>query len=673
MKKCSYLFSILLLATLTLNAQTKSTFITDLDGNAPAGTTEAVSYFSEEAPTSFTVYPGFPKQGAYTVISPKTGAIFCNMDADSDMEFVFGAGETLYAVNLDGTSVPGWPKIFVQYAEAVWAVSFGDINGDGVDEIVAGIGGPLAGHLHAYSKDGTMLPGFPINVNKYPMSPVLADLNNDGAMEIILGTRNGLMVVYKGDGTMMPGWPFVMDRYIAAAAAVGDINNDGEKNIIATSRNLLYAWKPNGQLLPGFPYAILDSLTGSNSYSAPLLVDLTGNGKLEIVFGSHQSVDNAGGVIYAVDYTGTSLPGWPKTVTNWIYGSPVAADIDNDGIPEIFMGEYGSSSIPSFYIYGYKANGTVLTGFPLGPYFGTANQLTLADIDNDGQFEIIFDENVQIGDNGRYSAVKLNGTPVPGWPLELLANSSFQQPLLGDFNNDGILDMAGGSFSFDINTKLVTFYVWNTGLPYDRTKIVNPMYQFSPTRDNLYIDPLTTPVEMGVFNAVVSGNDVILNWETITETNNSGFRLLRDNEEIAFISGNGTSTIKNSYSFIDRGLSQGTYEYKLHQIDFDGTTTVSGFLTISTGSLPASFTLDQNYPNPFNPSTVISYKTAADGFVTLKVYDILGNEVAEPVNEFKPSGSYTISFDASGLSNGIYMYKLSAGAYQSMKKMVLLK
>ena len=86
-----------------------------------------------------------------------------------------------------------------------------------------------------------------------------------------------------------------------------------------------------------------------------------------------------------------------------------------------------------------------------------------------------------------------------------------------------------------------------------------------------------------------------------------------------------------------------------------------------------AFSLGQNYPNPFNPSTKIKYSIPALGFVNLKVYDMLGNEVATLVNEEKPAGGYAVEFDASGLSSGIYFYKLQAGNYLDTKKMLMLK
>lgn len=89
--------------------------------------------------------------------------------------------------------------------------------------------------------------------------------------------------------------------------------------------------------------------------------------------------------------------------------------------------------------------------------------------------------------------------------------------------------------------------------------------------------------------------------------------------------------------------------------------------------MPGSFSLDQNYPNPFNPSTKITYSLPEASFVTLKVYDILGREIVTLVNEVKPSGKYEVEFNASELPSGTYVYKLTAGNYQTIKKMLLLK
>jgi hypothetical protein len=89
--------------------------------------------------------------------------------------------------------------------------------------------------------------------------------------------------------------------------------------------------------------------------------------------------------------------------------------------------------------------------------------------------------------------------------------------------------------------------------------------------------------------------------------------------------------------------------------------------------IPSQFILEQNYPNPFNPSTIISFSIPASEFVTLKVYDILGREIATLVNEEKPAGSYEVNFDASALSSGIYFYTLKAGKFTETKKLILMK
>jgi hypothetical protein len=88
---------------------------------------------------------------------------------------------------------------------------------------------------------------------------------------------------------------------------------------------------------------------------------------------------------------------------------------------------------------------------------------------------------------------------------------------------------------------------------------------------------------------------------------------------------------------------------------------------------PTEFSLSQNYPNPFNPSTSIQYAVSSRQFVTLKVYDVLGNEIATLVNEEKPAGEYEVEFDAIDLPSGIYFYQLKAGNYIETKKMILLK
>jgi hypothetical protein len=89
--------------------------------------------------------------------------------------------------------------------------------------------------------------------------------------------------------------------------------------------------------------------------------------------------------------------------------------------------------------------------------------------------------------------------------------------------------------------------------------------------------------------------------------------------------------------------------------------------------LPEHFSLEQNYPNPFNPSTTIRYQLPVNGFVTLKVYDVLGREVKTLVSERENAGIHVVGFNATNLPSGVYFYRLQAGTYHDTKKLLLLK
>ncbi len=194
------------------------------------------------------------------------------------------------------------------------------------------------------------------------------------------------------------------------------------------------------------------------------------------------------------------------------------------------------------------------------------------------------------------------------------------------------------------------------------------------------------PVELVSFSASQQNNSVILNWVTASEINNSGFEIEKREmskvksqtwQKIGFVQGNGTVTQTSIYSFNDTEIEQGTYYYRLKQIDFDGSFEYSNVIEVSTLQ-PEEFSLNQNYPNPFNPVTSIEYTVPSNvksetANVTLKVYDVLGNEVATLVNENKSAGIYEVEFNASKLTSGTYFYKLTFDKLYSVKKMILIK
>lgn len=192
-----------------------------------------------------------------------------------------------------------------------------------------------------------------------------------------------------------------------------------------------------------------------------------------------------------------------------------------------------------------------------------------------------------------------------------------------------------------------------------------------------YTEPANIPVELASFSASVSGNNVILKWTTGSEINNSGFEIERQVsnfwEKIGFVEGKGTTTEPVSYSFVDDNLSPGSYQYRIKQIDFDGTFKFYNLPEAIDIGLPNSFELAQNYPNPFNPSTVISWQSPISGHQELKVFDVLGNEVATLVDGIKEAGYHSVEFNAAGLASGVYFYKLQAGSFTETKKMMLIR
>ncbi len=532
------------------------------------------------------IFAGFPK-----VVSGQSveGGIYCQMDADPELEIVYGIGTTLQAWNIDGSNVTGWPKTLSYNVQG--APSYGDIDGDGVAEIVIGSANitGTTGSLYAFEKDGSPVTGFPVTIGS-ARTAILCDLDLNGSLEIITSKRlsspsRGEIYVFKGDGTIYPGWPQPMDHVPASSSAAGDITGDGIPEIISEAYTGLYVWDRDGNLLTGFPYVLSNG--DVNSYSSPVLVDIDGDNIREIAFGSHQTGGAGQGYVYILKNDGTVLPNWPKTTTQWVYGPPVFGYVNDDNVLDLVVGDQIGGAL-SDHVYAWDINGNVLSGFPIGPVNAVNNQVALGDIDNDGKLELIIDDNVQDNSMGKYHAFNHDGTPIPEWDLPTSGTTMFNMPCLADLNNDGLLDMVGAGITL-FGSNQTSAYIWNSGVSYDPAKIVNPVFQFNVRHNGVYGD-----------NNLVS----------VQNYNNE---------------------------------------------------------------VPEGFSLEQNYPNPFNPSTNLEFGISDLGFVTLKIYDILGNEVATLVNENLSPGSYNVKWNATGYTSGIYFYKLEAGDFSETKRMILLK
>ena len=191
------------------------------------------------------------------------------------------------------------------------------------------------------------------------------------------------------------------------------------------------------------------------------------------------------------------------------------------------------------------------------------------------------------------------------------------------------------------------------------------------------------PVELTTFSASVSDQSVNLNWETATEVNNYGFEVQRqyqvsssknqDWENIGFVEGHGNSNSPKYYSYSDKSVeASGKYFYRLKQVDIDGTFEYSDQVEANLGA-PNKYELNQNFPNPFNPMTSIQFNIPQDNQVRLNVFNVLGEKVAELLNDNISAGYHSVNFDASHLNSGIYFYKLETNNFTQIRKMMLVK
>ncbi len=308
----------------------------------------------------------------------------------------------------------------------------------------------------------------------------------------------------------------------------------------------------------------------------------------------------------------------------------------------------------------YKNNGTDVTGaslfyriYPVGSPSGSFTEINYAfQIDN---------VNGHAGDQQWGTDIAGSNTTDKG--VDILSGSTLSS---GDYT----LEVYAVIYTNGVDAAS-TIYDSRGGLNYQATFTVNQ----------------SLPVELTSFSANISNKYVELKWKTATEVNNYGFYVERKSSfakgkwnELGFVKGHGNSNSPEEYKFVDKTAASGKYFYRLKQVDVNGSYEYSNIIEANLG-LPSKFSLSQNYPNPFNPATTIKYtvpvavKTlhATSQLVQLKIYDVLGKEVVTLVNKQQSPGNYSVTFNASNLPSGIYFYKLTAGNFSQIRKMILLK
>ncbi|MCX7610939.1 MAG: T9SS type A sorting domain-containing protein [Ignavibacterium sp.] len=314
-------------------------------------------------------------------------------------------------------------------------------------------------------------------------------------------------------------------------------------------------------------------------------------------------------------------------------------------------------------------------------------KVTTSGVSAGGTIDISTNENIQL-----YAGTRASGTLIDQI-LSGTNNSLISGATWGDNNASTTSDNINGGSNLPSNSAvrfvpteftLIGFGDNDTG---SRFLVDNSSYG-TPGETNTGVDDHggALPIQLKSFIVSIVNKNILLNWSTSTEQNNYGFEIERSTiltslnygiwEKIGFVQGSGNSNSPKEYSFTDNTLTKsGKYAYRLKQIDNDGSFEYSKIVEVDFQLLD-KFSLEQNYPNPFNPTTIISYQIPKSSNVTLKLYDILGNEVATLVNEYREAGRYEYELKIGQniyLSSGIYFYKLQAEEFSQIKKMILAK
>lgn len=351
----------------------------------------------------------------------------------------FGEYNRLYILRNDGQSLSGWPKTvycpdydyetkYSNIASVGPVPSVGDLDGDGALEIV---GVFFSNEIYAWKNDGTPMPGCPVKTEGYTTtSPVLADLDSDGKMEIIIGTTSGRIYILSYDGRCFTNWDISTNIKGHLFVMVADLEMDNKPEIIALSSplpkdanqngfSMLYAWHCDGSIVNGWHA----QMNGTDSILAPVAGDLDGDGKTEIVAISSINLNCK---VYIWNFDGSLRAISSFRPNSEVKSSIALGDVDNDGNVDII------AATSNGVLYAWNYDGNQLSGWPVvlpDAYWVSAP--ILSDIDGDNEIEIVI-----ASYGGKIYAYKGNGIPVNGWPSLLEDKTMLSTPMIVDLNRD---------------------------------------------------------------------------------------------------------------------------------------------------------------------------------------------------------------------------------------------
>ena len=510
-----------------------------------------------------------------------------------DISYSQDLGDVLWEIQ-----IPNNPGTTLQDKQIRSLKQIPDVNGDNVNDVVAATGnywticysGINGAMLWSYS---TYFGSINSGSVEWEEAMAIADINNDGAYEVVIGCGGGNEMIYAlngSNGSVIWSYGDVIgtsDGDIEAVNIRYDFNNDGINDVLASA----------------------SGVTNGGRHAAICLNGLNG----EVIFYKTQ----------------------PEPFTDDIIAteSGGAVGVNNNGAP-------------------YKVTGLDTNGNSVWSYTSAGNTWSLKeipDINGDSLKDII-----GLGGFTGYIFTVAGNTGSQIWAHNLSSSNNGKISLFDDADGNGFMDisLSAPQIAYRIDSKTGNTIWSNTlGSSYIRG-IDNTGDVTGDSIDDIVI-ATQVPARLLVLNGI-NGN-IIFDYIFGTALNQRGDRAAVLND----IDSNGVNEFLG-----------GNREGRV--ICFYGG---NGILTsVSNGSsIPEHFGLRQNFPNPFNPVTHLEFGISDLGFVSLKVYDVLGKEVATLVNEIKQPGYYTIEFDGSDLSSGIYFYKIEAGSFVQTKRMILLK
>ncbi|MDC7996081.1 T9SS type A sorting domain-containing protein [Altibacter sp. HG106] len=442
---------------------------------------------------------------ANPIIKNSRGVTLADIDGDGIEEILYGIDTKLYALEGNGDIL--WEKDVL--GPVLLPPSVADLDDDGTPEIIVNTGYPTTvGRIYVVEgASGNDLPGWPLNFNDNWMinAPAIADVDLDGTLDIITceraGSAEGYVHALNIDGTEInANWPVLLDATPAFTPSIGDIDNDGGNDVvIATSSTGMYAYDANGTLLTGFP---LVDPNVKYSYQSPILVDLDDDSTLEIVGTNHGDAPG----FYVLNHDATYYPGWPVATAGWTYSAPTVVDLEEDGSYELFMADRNTSGdgSPLPTIYGLTPDGNDLSNFPISKYGGNEGVLTIADITNDGVMEVIFSSTLTDMDgNGYLHAYSVDGSgEVPGFPLRSRGFTFLNGAVVGDVDDDGMMDITFNSYTQTFGAGIDSTFVnvYDLNVPYSPDAVLSNGYKGNNRRYGLVGEELFDVNEV-VWNA----------------------------------------------------------------------------------------------------------------------------------------------------------------------------